>query len=158
MNILFIIVLVFVVTLALKCVIIVNQAEVMIIERLGKFDRILESGLNIIFPIIDSPRGIHWKVSRPTLSGNVDYIEMKNKIDLRETAFDFPRQNVITKDNVSIAINALIYYQVIDPKSAVYEIYNLPEAIEKLTQTTLRNIIGGIISCNSTRLIFTPHL
>lgn len=144
MNILFVILLIFIIALALKCVIIVNQAEVMIIERLGKFDRILESGLNIIFPIIDSPRGIHWKVSHPTINGNIDYIEMKNKIDLRETAFDFPRQNVITKDNVSIAINALIYYQVIDPKSAVYEIYNLPEAIEKLTQTTLRNIIGEL--------------
>ena len=74
----------------------------------------------------------------------MDVIEMRSKIDLRETAFDFPRQNVITKDNVSIAINALIYYQITNPKSAVYEIYNLPEAIEKLTQTTLRNIIGEL--------------
>ena len=65
-----------------------------------------------------------------------------DKIDLRESVFDFPRQNVITKDNVTISINALLYFQIIDPKSAVYEIENLPEAIEKLTQTTLRNVIG----------------
>ena len=64
------------------------------------------------------------------------------KIDLRESVFDFPRQNVITKDNVTISINALLYFQVVEPKSAVYEIENLPEAIEKLTQTTLRNVIG----------------
>lgn len=145
MEILMIIFLVFIIFLIVKCVVIVKQAEVMIIERLGKYDRTLESGLNIIFPIIDSPRGIHWKVSKSTISGvPIDIIEIKDKIDLRETAFDFPRQNVITKDNVSIAINALIYYQIINPKSAVYEIYNLPEAIEKLTQTTLRNIIGEL--------------
>ena len=64
------------------------------------------------------------------------------KIDLRESVFDFPRQNVITKDNVTISINALLYFQIVEPKSAVYEIENLPEAIEKLTQTTLRNVIG----------------
>ncbi len=145
MFILLLVFLVFVVFLLIKCVVIVKQAEVMIIERLGKYDRTLESGLNLIFPIIDVPRGIHWKVSKPTLSGTpMDVIEMRSKIDLRETAFDFPRQNVITKDNVSIAINALIYYQITNPKSAVYEIYNLPEAIEKLTQTTLRNIIGEL--------------
>ena len=63
---------------------------------------------------------------------------------MRESVFDFPRQNVITKDNVSIGINALIYFQIVNPKSAVYEIQNLPEAIEKLTQTTLRNIIGEL--------------
>ncbi len=140
-----IIILVFFVILILKCVFIVEQAEVVIIQRFGKFDRILQSGFNIVIPFLESPRGIHWKVSRQTVGGaTIDYIEMRNKIDLRETAFDFPRQNVITKDNVSIGINALIYFQIIDPKSAVYEIYNLPEAIEKLTQTTLRNIIGEL--------------
>jgi regulator of protease activity HflC (stomatin/prohibitin superfamily) len=64
------------------------------------------------------------------------------RIDLRETVFDFPRQNVITRDNVVTEINALLYFQVIDPKRAVYEVMNLPQAIEKLTQTTLRNVIG----------------
>src|SRR3989454_8376332 len=65
-----------------------------------------------------------------------------DKIDLREAVYDFPRQSVITKDNVQTEINALIYYQVTDPVRAVYEIANLPDAIEKLTQTTLRNVIG----------------
>ena len=65
-----------------------------------------------------------------------------DRIDLREQIYDFPRQNVITKDNVSITINALIYFQIVDSKSAVYEIENLPDAIEKLTQTTLRNLVG----------------
>jgi len=63
---------------------------------------------------------------------------------ITETNYDFPKQNVITKDNVGTEINALIYFQIIDPKRAVYEIENLPQAIEKLTQTTLRNVIGEL--------------
>jgi regulator of protease activity HflC (stomatin/prohibitin superfamily) len=65
-------------------------------------------------------------------------------LDLRESVYDFPKQNVITKDNVTMEINALLYYQITDPKAAVYEVSNLPEAIEKLTQTTLRNVIGSL--------------
>ena len=128
-----------------KGVIIVKQAEVVIIERLGKFERILESGLNFIFPIIETPRPISWKISQKGLDGkSYSFVKEKERIDLRETVYDFPRQNVITKDNVSISINALLYFQIVDPKSAVYEIENLPEAIEKLTQTTLRNLVGQI--------------
>ena len=67
-----------------------------------------------------------------------------NNIDLREQVYDFPKQNVITKDNVQTEINALLYFQIVDPFKAVYEINNLPNAIEKLTQTTLRNIIGEL--------------
>ena len=65
-----------------------------------------------------------------------------NSIDLREQVYDFARQNVITKDNIQMQINALLYFQIVDPFKSVYEINNLPNAIEKLTQTTLRNIIG----------------
>ena len=122
---------------------IVNQAQVMIIERLGRFNRILNPGLQFIVPFIDTPRGIHSKKAVRTASGEVFSVySVVDKIDLRESVFDFPRQNVITKDNVTISINALLYFQIVDPKSAVYEIENLPEAIEKLTQTTLRNVIG----------------
>src|SRR5574344_819141 len=129
----------------LKGVIIVQQAEVIIIERLGKFERILDSGLNFIIPFLDAPRGIYWKVSQIGLDGSTySYIKEKTRIDLRESVYDFPQQNVITKDNVSIKINALLYFQIVDPKSAVYEIQNLPDAIEKLTQTTLRNLVGQI--------------
>ena len=68
---------------------------------------------------------------------------MRDRVDLRETVFDFPKQGVITKDNVVIEINALIYFQITDAVKAVYEINNLPNAIEKLT-TTLRNVIGEL--------------
>jgi regulator of protease activity HflC (stomatin/prohibitin superfamily) len=67
-----------------------------------------------------------------------------NRIDLRETVYDFPKQSVITKDNVVTEINAIIYFQITDPVKAIYEIANLPDAIEKLTQTTLRNVIGEL--------------
>ena len=65
-----------------------------------------------------------------------------SNIDLREQVYDFDRQNVITKDNIQMQINALLYFQIVDPFKSVYEINNLPNAIEKLTQTTLRNIFG----------------
>lgn len=128
-----------------KGVIIVQQAEVVIVERLGKFDRILESGFNFIIPIIEAPRAIDWKVTQKGFDGmTYSMIQKRTRIDLREAVYDFPRQNVITKDNVSISINALLYFQIVDPKSAVYEIQNLPEAIEKLTQTNLRNLVGQL--------------
>ena len=129
----------------IKGVIIVQQAEVVIVERLGKFDRVLESGFNFIIPIIEAPRAIDWKVTQRGFDGSTyQMIQKRMKIDLREAVYDFPRQNVITKDNVSISINALLYFQIVDPKSAVYEIQNLPDAIEKLTQTNLRNLVGQL--------------
>ncbi len=128
-----------------KGVIIVQQAEVVIVERLGKFDRVLQSGFNFIIPIIEAPRAIDWKVTQKGFDGTTyAIIQKRTKIDLREAVYDFPRQNVITKDNVSISINALLYFQIVDPKSAVYEIQNLPDAIEKLTQTNLRNLVGQL--------------
>ncbi len=136
---------VFALIIVAKGVIIVQQAEVVIVERLGKFDRVLESGFNFIIPIIEAPRAIDWKVTQKGFDGTTySIIQKRTKIDLREAVYDFPRQNVITKDNVSISINALLYFQIVDPKSAVYEIQNLPDAIEKLTQTNLRNLVGQL--------------
>ena len=106
----------------------------MSIERLGKYYATLKPGINIIIPFIDSAKTV------VTLS-NRRY-SYSNTIDLREQVYDFDKQNVITKDNIQMQINALLYFQIVDPFKAVYEINNLPNAIEKLTQTTLRNIIG----------------
>jgi regulator of protease activity HflC (stomatin/prohibitin superfamily) len=75
---------------------------------------------------------------------NVVRVTMSSVIDLREQVYDFPSQQVITRDNVTTEINALLYFQIVDPKKAVYEIENLPNAIEKLTQTSLRNVIGEL--------------
>ncbi|MGB2578800.1 regulator of protease activity HflC (stomatin/prohibitin superfamily) [Elusimicrobium simillimum] len=123
---------------------IVRQAEVMVIERLGKYHTTLTSGVNLIIPFFDNPRKIEWKRSTEIGGRQVSYMEMLERIDLRETVYDFPRQSVITSDNVSIEINALIYFQVMDPLRVTYEITSLPVAIEKLTQTTLRNVIGEL--------------
>lgn len=145
MSVLLIALVVFAVVFGLKGIKIVKQAEIIVIERLGKFDRVLHSGINFIIPFIDAPRAIQWRVLAKTPDGrSFAIIEERTRLDLRESVLDFPRQNVITKDNVTIGIDALIYFQVIDPESAVYQIQNLPEAIEKLTQTTLRNIIGEL--------------
>ena len=128
-----------------KGILIVQQQEVMIIERLGKYEKTLESGLNFIIPILEAPRTMAKRVTQRSIDGRVySYSKEVARIDLRETVFDFPRQNVITKDNVTITINALLYYQIVDAKKAVYAIANLPDAIEKLTQTTLRNLVGQL--------------
>jgi regulator of protease activity HflC (stomatin/prohibitin superfamily) len=124
---------------------IVPQSQTAVIERLGRYDRTLTSGLNIIIPFIEHPRAIH---TRYTVNGpggrNYTVVRTTSMIDLREQVYDFPKQSVITKDNVVTQINALLYFQIMDPMKAVYEIENLPNAIEKLTQTTLRNVVGGM--------------
>lgn len=124
---------------------VVQQSQTMIIERLGKFHRVLNSGFNIIIPILDKPREIVWRYTLEGYDGaQVIKFATRQRIDLRETVYDFPRQNVITRDNVGTEINALLYFQIMDPIKAVYEIENLPNAIEKLTQTTLRNVLGEL--------------
>jgi regulator of protease activity HflC (stomatin/prohibitin superfamily) len=135
----------FVVFIIAKGVRIVQQSEAMVIERLGKYRTTLTAGFNVIIPIFDKPREIVFRFTRDLPDGNkyVQFVK-KERIDLRETVYDFPRQNVITKDNVMTEINALLYFQVMDPVKAMYEIENLPLAIEKLTQTTLRNVIGEL--------------
>ena len=115
-------------------VVIIPQSETKIIERLGKYYDTLQPGINFIIPFIDRCKPIVTMIR-----GRYVY---SSSIDLREQVYDFDKQNVITKDNIQMQINALLYFQIVDPFKAVYEINNLPNAIEKLTQTTLRNIIG----------------
>src|SRR5437773_1698444 len=126
-----------------KAIRIVQQAQTMVIERLGKYHKTLSSGLNSINPILDKPRPIDWHQVIVTPAGDSFGRHVRtDEIDLGQTVYVFPRQNVITKDNVVVEIDALIYSQITDPVRATYEIANLPDAIEKLTQTTLRNVIG----------------
>lgn len=125
-----------VVIFAKMALVIIPQSETKIIERLGRYYATLNPGINIIIPFVDRAKSIVVLQARRYMYSNV--------IDLREQVYDFPKQNVITKDNVQTEINALLYFQIVDPFKAVYEINNLPNAIEKLTQTTLRNIIGEL--------------
>ena len=127
-------IIVLLIILAKKTLVIIPQSETKIIERLGKYHATLKPGINIIIPFIDSAKSI--------ITLNRGRYSYSNQIDLREQVYDFDKQNVITKDNIQMQINALLYFQIVDPFKAVYEISNLPNAIEKLTQTTLRNIIG----------------
>ncbi len=132
------VVLVVIVFLALifvkSAIVIIPQSETRIIERLGKYYATLKPGINLIIPFVDKSKMIYAMYNRR--------YTYTHKIDLREQVYDFDRQNVITKDNIQMQINALLYFQIVDPFKAAYEINNLPNAIEKLTQTTLRNIIG----------------
>ncbi len=125
-----------VIIFAKMALVIIPQSETKIIERLGRYYATLKPGINLIIPFIDRAKEI--------VVLNRGRYAYSNSIDLREQVYDFPKQNVITKDNVQTEINALLYFQIVDPFKAVYEISNLPNAIEKLTQTTLRNIIGEL--------------
>jgi len=133
------------IVLLVRSVYLVPQAEAIIIERLGRYDRTLTAGIHFLVPFIESPHSVTWSY---VLQGPDRiyhrYLKTFYRIDLRERVYDFPKQNVITKDNVMMEVNALLYYHITDPKRAIYEVVNVPEAIEKLTQTTLRNVIGSL--------------
>ncbi|MDT0321525.1 SPFH domain-containing protein [Streptomyces millisiae] len=102
---------------------VIQQASAAIVERFGRYTRTLNAGLNIVVPFID---------------------RIRNRIDLREQVVPFPPQPVITQDNLVVNIDTVIYYQVTDARAATYEVSNYIQAIEQLTVTTLRNIIGGM--------------
>lgn len=123
---------------------IIKQAEVMMIERWGKFNRRFDPGFCWLIPFIDSPRSIAWLTSGRQMGRVGNIVRFHDRIDLREVVLDFPQQRVITRDNVVIEINGLLFAQITDPFRATYEVNNLPMAIEKLAQTTLRNIIGEL--------------
>lgn len=129
-----------------KSIYLVRQAETVIVERLGRYHRTLLPGIHVMMPFIDSARQVTWTVVHLAEDNKhyYRYTQTISRLDLREAVYDFPKQNVITRDNVTMEINALLYYQITDPKAAVYEVNNLPQAIEKLTQTTLRNVIGSL--------------
>src|SRR6476660_8796066 len=114
---------VFAAIVIIRTVRIVAQQTALIIERLGRYSRTLEGGIHFLVPFVDKVRA---------------------NVDLREQVVSFPPQPVITSDNLVVNIDTVIYYQVIDPKSAVYEIANFIQGIEQLTVTTLRNVIGSL--------------
>lgn len=125
-----------------KGLVIIRQSEVMVIERLGSFNRVLESGINIIIPFIERPRPI--SMIRYVRMGNEHHPVSSDeiRIDRRETVMDFPGQPVVTTDNVTVNINGALYYQIIDPRRAVYEVANMSQAVEVLAKTTLRSVVG----------------
>src|SRR5579864_626092 len=117
-----IVALIVVVTLA-RTIRVVPQARAAVVERLGRYSRTLSPGLTLVVPFID---------------------RIRSTIDLREQVVSFPPQPVITEDNLVVSIDSVIYFQVTDAKAASYEIQNYIQAIEQLTVTTLRNVIGGM--------------
>jgi len=135
MDIVLTVLVVLVVIYVLSGIKIVSQSETIIVERLGKYNRTLTAGINVILPVIEKAKDTVLRRQNGTISRS-------SRIDMREQVYDFDKQSVITKDNVMTEINALLYFQIVDPMKSVYEIQNLPVAIEKLTQTTLRNVVG----------------
>ncbi|RKG79028.1 SPFH/Band 7/PHB domain protein [Corallococcus sp. CA049B] len=115
---------------------IVPQAKVMVVERLGKFHRVASSGLNILIPFMDSPRAMEMR------AGN--RFTRNTLVDLREQVMGFETVQVITHDNVNMEVGSVIYYQIVDPGRALYQVENLALAIEQLTMTNLRNVMGGL--------------
>lgn len=118
-----IVLLLLVVVIVVRAIRIVPQSRALVVERLGRFHTEMYAGLHLIVPFID---------------------RIASQVDLREQVTSFPPQPVITADNVVVSIDSVIYYQVTDPRSATYEIANYISAIEQLTVTTLRNVIGSL--------------
>lgn len=112
-----------VVIIVVRAIRVVPQSRALVIERLGKFQTVMYAGLHILIPFVD---------------------RVAANVDLREQVTSFPPQPVITADNVVVSIDSVIYYQVNDPMAATYEIANYIQAIEQLTVTTLRNVIGSL--------------
>ncbi|ABG03672.1 SPFH domain, Band 7 family protein [Rubrobacter xylanophilus DSM 9941] len=108
---------------AARSIRIIPQARVGIVQRLGRYHRTAESGLTFVIPLVD---------------------RMLPKTDLREQVVSFQPQAVITNDNVGIQISTVVYYRIVDPRAAEYEVANLRVALEQITQTTLRNVIGNL--------------
>jgi len=129
-----------------RALFIVPQSQAVVIERLGKFSRVAYSGLNILIPGIESQRRIHYRVTQYDREGREIGAELKATpwIDMREKVLDFASQSVITADNVVMSIDAVLYYRITDPVKVIYEVANFAEAVEKLTQTTLRNVVGEL--------------
>jgi regulator of protease activity HflC (stomatin/prohibitin superfamily) len=120
--------------IAAKTIKIVPQSSVLLIERFGKFHRRAESGMNIIVPFFESARGVYWTNTRPGLTS----------IDLREQFIDLPAQSVITRDNVMISVDSVVYWQITDPVKGAYEVADLVGAIIQLTFTGMRSVVGKL--------------
>ena len=145
MEIVFGVIAAFVIVLIVKSVRIIGQAEVMVVERLGSFNRVARAGLNFLIPFVERAKTIDVRFFESDVTGLKKIVASSTaRIDLREQVLNFPSQPVITKDNVTIDIDAVMYYRVADPQKATYSVQNLPYALETLTRTTLRNIVGEI--------------
>ncbi|GAC1396276.1 MAG: SPFH domain-containing protein [Pyrinomonadaceae bacterium] len=125
---------IFALFVAAKTVKVVPQATVLLIERFGSFSRLASNGLNIIIPFFDKPRAVYWSGTRPGVTS----------IDLREQFIDLPPQPVITRDNVTIHVDSVVYWQITDPVKAVYEINDLVGGIIQLTITGMRAVMGDM--------------
>lgn len=122
---------------------IVQTSQSVVLERLGSYHRTLGPGINLIIPFIDKPRPISRQYFAAGATGDVVRLNRtETRIDLRETVMDVPPRAMITQDNVTVSVNTAVYYQIIDPQSAVYQVENLVMAIEVLTNTTLRALVG----------------
>ncbi|MGN6741709.1 MAG: SPFH domain-containing protein, partial [Amnibacterium sp.] len=118
-----VVVVIFVIVVLARAIRVVPQARAGIVERLGRYHKTLNPGLNLLVPFIDRLRPL---------------------LDLREQVVSFPPQPVITEDNLVVSIDTVVYFQVTDPRAATYEIANYLVAVEQLTTTTLRNVVGGL--------------
>ncbi len=124
---------------------IIPQAHASVVERLGSFNRVIHNGVNFVIPFIESTRPIYFRALEVDVDGSRQVVTRRSHlIDLREQVLDFPKQNVITSDNVTMEINAVLYYRIEVPEKAVYGISNLIDGMEKVVQTSLRNVVGEL--------------
>ncbi|KDO29240.1 hypothetical protein SPRG_19906 [Saprolegnia parasitica CBS 223.65] len=138
------VVLLFLALLLRKSIYVVQQAEGIVIERFGGYHKLLDSGIHFIVPLIDSPRMFSWKrvVKR---NGRMEtHDDQQYRIDLRESVFAFPSQEVYTRDTILLDVNSIMFFRIVDVRKAVYEIDDLSSAIANVAQTQLKEVFGNM--------------
>lgn len=139
-----IILIILIIYFVFKSIVIVPQQHVMVVETMGKYSKTLDAGLNILLPFLDKPRCIEVAQKQKKKDGSVCAVTVLSPtIDLREIVCNFDFKKVQTKDYDSVSIKALLGYQIVEPRKAVYSVKNLSEAIENMLKITLMDIVAG---------------
>lgn len=142
-----ILVFIFIVVCIIKAIRVVREKEVMVIERLGKFEKVLPAGVHFIIPFIERPKTFWYRyfLSSPTMQEpTLNEAYGLTKISTQNQVLDFPKQFVITRDNAHIAVDAVLCYRIVNPKLMIYSVQNLPLVLSNLLQAQLRNVVGNL--------------
>ena len=145
-----VVLLLIVVLVIFKLLVIVRQAEGVVIERFGKFHKVLSAGVNWLAPFVDQKRSFNWKRTYINSQKQImDENSTNDRIDLRESVFNFLKCEVYTKDTILLTVNSLMYYRIVDIRKAIYEVDDLHSAISNVAQTQLKEVFGRMLFSTS---------
>lgn len=128
-----------------NCSYVVSQASSIVVERLGRFDRVMKPGLNFVIPLLDAPRAFTWRMTYVNEYGRVvDQNVTQMRVDLRENLFNFVKQEVYSRDTVQLEVSCFMLYRIVDVRKAIYEVDDLAQAVSDTAQSQLKRLFGGL--------------